>query len=298
MQGDAKISAKVWSHDRSRLGEGIGLDVTTGCLRWFDILDRRRVAQEFGQDVAESTAIAGMPSAGAAIDETREMIFTETGLWIFDRTRGKLGERIASIEADRPDLRSNDGRTHPSGAFWGSTMALDQSTGKGSIYWIFRGEVRRIYSDLTVGNAICFSEDGTQAYFSDTPRGTIWRVATDPDNGLPDGEPALFNQRADDDPGAPDGAVLDCDGYLYSARWGGAEVQVLAPDGGLVRRIATGAPHTTCPAFCGPGLSHIAITTARDGMTADDLAAFPDSGKTFLVDAGCRGRLDPPLRLD
>lgn len=290
--------AIVWSHDRSVLGEGIGLDAMTGRLRWFDILGRRRLSQEFGQDVTEARPIVGMPSAGAAIDATREMIFTETGLWIFDRKTNALGERIAAIEADRPDLRSNDGRTHPCGAFWGSTMALDQSEGKGSIYWVFRGEVRKLYGELTVGNAICFAEDGTYAHFSDTPRGTIWRVATDPATGLPDGEPEVFDQAAPDDPGGPDGAVLDRDGNLYSARWGGAEVKVFSPDGRLVRRIATGAPNTTCPAFCGPGLSYIAISSARDGMSEDELGRWPDAGKTFLFEAGCRGRLDPPLRLD
>ncbi|KQT64102.1 MULTISPECIES: SMP-30/gluconolactonase/LRE family protein [unclassified Aureimonas] len=290
--------AKVWSHDQAVLGEGIGLDAMTGRLRWFDIVGGRRLAQNFDEGVTQALSIAGMPSAGAAIDETREMIFTETGLWIFDRERRALVERIAPIEDDRPDLRSNDGRTHPCGAFWGSTMALDQSKGKGSIYWVFKGEVRRLYTDMTVGNAICFSEDGTYAHFSDTPRGTIWRVATHPETGLPDGEPVVFDQAAPDDPGGPDGAVLDRDGFLYSARWGGAEVQVFSPDGRLIRRIETGAPHTTCPAFCGPGLSYLAITSARDGMSPEALAACPDAGKTFLFDAGCRGKLDPPIRLD
>lgn len=291
-------TAKVWSRDRAVLGEGIGLDGVTGRLRWFDILGRRRMSQDFDKDVTEAMSIAGMPSAGASIDATREMIFTETGLWIFDREKGALTERIAPIEDDHPDLRSNDGRTHPSGAFWGSTMALDQSEGKGSIYWVFKGEVRQLYTDLTVGNAICFAEDGTYAHFSDTPRGTIWRVATHPETGLPDGEPMIFNQAAEDDPGGPDGAVLDRDGRLYSARWGGSEVQVFEPDGRMIRRIATSAPHTTCPAFCGPGLSYLAITSAQDGMSPDDLAACPDAGKTFLFDAGCRGKLDPPIRLD
>lgn len=289
-------TAAVLSGHRCQLGEGIGVDAVTGGLRWFDIVGGAKVEYDFGTKMTTPVALSGMPSAGAAVDEATEMIFRRGGLWLRERRSGAM-RRLAPIEADRPDLRSNDGRTHPSGAFWGSTMALDKAEGAGSIYWFFKGEVRTLYAGLTVGNAICFAADGSYAHFSDTPRGTIWRVATEPSTGLPRGDPRVFHQAGGDDPSGPDGAVLDRDGNLYSARWGGARVDVFGPDGALRRVIATGGPNTTCPAFCGPGLSWIAITTARDELGDAELRRHPDSGRTFLFDAGCRGRLDPPVRL-
>lgn len=287
-------NASVLAGHASVLGEGIGVDPVTGRLRWFDIVGNLRIEYDFDTATAQPVALAGMPSAGAAVDERTEMVFLRTGLWLRDRRSGAL-THLASIEADRPDLRSNDGRTHPSGAFWCSTMALDKTPDAGSIYWFFKGEVRRLYSGLTVGNAICFSADGRTAHFSDTPKGTIWRVITDPATGLPADDPQIFHQAASDDPSGPDGAVLDRDGNLYSARWGGARVDVFGPDGALRRVIGTGGLNTTCPAFCGPNLSWIAITTARDELSEAELARYPDSGRTFLFDAGCRGRLDPPV---
>lgn len=292
------LTSGAWDADTSvcTLGEGIAIDALTGRLRWFDIVGRARVEFDFATARTDRIAFAEMPSAGAAIDAAGEMVFTESGLWRRAFSDGAL-DLLAPIEADRPDLRSNDGRTHPSGAFWCSTMALDKTEGAGSIYWFFRGEVRKLYPGLTVGNAICFAEDGSYAHFSDTPRGTIWKVSTHPGNGLPIGEPEVFHQAPRGDPSGPDGAILDRGGILYSARWGGGRVDVISPEGVVTGCIRTGAPNTTCPAFCGPDLSWLAVTTARDELSPAELAAHPLSGRTFLVDAGCRGRLDPPVRL-
>jgi sugar lactone lactonase YvrE len=291
-----QFEAVVLSEFPADLGEGIAVDPVTGGLRWFDIVGRRKLAYDF---VTKMTTVTGMPemvSAGAAIDADSELVFLQSGLWRRDRVSGSL-ERLARIETDRPELRCNDGRTHPSGAFWCTTMALDKTEGAGSIYWFFKGELRQLYSGLTVGNALCFAEDGSYAHFSDTPTGTIWKVATDPSTGLPNGEPEIFHQTAADDPSGPDGAILDHDGRLYSARWGGARVDILGPDGAPLGSIATDCPNTSCPAFCGPDLSWIAITTARDELDAAELAQHPNSGRTLIVDIGCRGRLDPPVLL-
>ncbi|RYE86396.1 MAG: SMP-30/gluconolactonase/LRE family protein [Hyphomicrobiales bacterium] len=288
--------AGVLSEVAAVLGEGIAVNPMTGALAWFDIPSRKKLTHDFVTNMTTEEPLPEMGSAGAAVDADTEMVFLASGLWRRQRSDGAL-ERLAAIESDRPDLRSNDGRTHPCGAFWCSTMALDKTEGAGSIYWFFKGELRQLYTGLTVGNAICFAEDGSYAHFSDTPRGTIWRVATDPATGLPIGEPEVFHQAVPGDPSGPDGAVLDRDGRLYSARWGGARVDIFDRDATLLGEIATGGPNTTCPAFCGPALSWLAITTARDELSLEELARHPQSGKTFIVDIGCRGRLDPPVRL-
>ena len=288
--------ARVLAEDRSELGEGAAVDPVTGALRWFDINGRRRVEYDFATGRTSAVDLPEMTSAGAAVDERAEMIFTQTGLWLRRRADGGL-EKLVGIEDDRPGMRSNDGRTHPCGAFWCSTMALDKKEGAGAIYWFFKGELRLLYPGLTVGNAICFAADGSYAHFSDTPRGLLWKVATDPATGLPAAEPEVFLRADEGDPSGPDGAVLDGDGLLFSARWGGARVDVIDPAGRTVGAVATGGPNTTCPAFCGPGLSAIAIATARDELDEAQLRRFPDSGRTHFFEAGCRGRLDPPVLL-
>ena len=45
---------------------------------------------------------------------------------------------------------------------------------------------------VTIPNAICFSPDGATAYFTDSSEGILYRVAIDPQNALPIGDPALL----------------------------------------------------------------------------------------------------------
>ncbi len=97
-------------------------------------------------------------------------------------------------------------------------MGKEAEKGLGAIYWFFRGEVRTLFSGLTIPNAIAFSADGTRAIFADSEAGTIWRIATDPATGLPVGDRRVFvNIPASE--GAPDGAVIDEEGLVWNARW-------------------------------------------------------------------------------
>ena len=130
-----------------------------------------------------------MASALAVIDEKRQLIATETGLFIRDRQTGHTTMH-QPIEADNPATRSNDARVHPAGAFWVGTMGKTQK-GAGSIYWYRQGELRKLFSDISITNSICFSPDGRISYFADTGKNIIWRVDTDPETGLPIGEPVV-----------------------------------------------------------------------------------------------------------
>src|SRR3546814_20093999 len=71
-------------------------------------------------------------------------------------------------------------------------MGRRAETGAGSLYWFFRGELRRLFSGISIINSIAFSPDGRAAWFADTALGIIWRIATDPATGLPQGERQVF----------------------------------------------------------------------------------------------------------
>ena len=87
--------------------------------------------------------------------------------------------------------------------------------------------------------------------------------------------------------------MVDADGVLWNARWGGARVDAWSPDGKLIRSIAVPAKQSSCPAFVGPNASRIAVTSAWKGMDAAARAADPEGGKTFLLDVEVRGRFEP-----
>ena len=104
----------------------------------------------------------------------------------------------------------------------------------------------------------------------------------------------LANRRpfaaVDDGEVLPDGLTVDAEGYVWVACWGGAAVRRFAPDGSPAGSVALPTPHITCPAFGGPALDRLFITSAREGLTEAQLAGDPMAGALFVCDPGVTGR--------
>lgn len=237
--------ASVFSDYICQLGEGPSYDPAKDALFWFDIVNGKLLEKPLG-GVLKVHDLGLMASAIAIIDDARQLIATEKGLFVRDVATGKLTLHTP-IEADNPLTRSNDSRVHPCGALWTGTMGKDEEKGAGSIYWFFKGELRRLFSDITVSNSICFSGDGAIAYYTDTATGLLMRVACDPATGLPTGEPKVFVDHRSSK-GYVDGSVVDGDGVLWNAIWGGKAVKAYSPDGTLLREIAMPVTQPSCPA--------------------------------------------------
>ncbi|MFC4727667.1 SMP-30/gluconolactonase/LRE family protein [Coralloluteibacterium thermophilus] len=287
--------AEVFSGVACELGEGPHASPPLGRLFWFDILGRRLHEQGFDGGGARSHALPFMASAMATVDADRQLLAAEDGLYLREVADGRLTLH-RPLEADRPDTRSNDARTHPSGAFWVSTIGRDAEPGRAAVYWYRAGELRRLYAGLTIPNAIAFSADGGTGYLADGGEGTIWRIPLDPATGLPSGDRRLFHRAGGDD-GAPDGAVVDADGLLWNARYGAGRIDAFDGEGRRVRSVALPARQATCPAFAGADAGMLVATTAWQGMDAAARAAEPAAGMTFRLPFRVRGRFDPPVRI-
>lgn len=293
MSGDPAVT--VFSGVSCHLGEGPTYDPVEGALYWFDILGRRLLRQAATGEQPAVQDLPEMASAIAAVDAERQLLVTETGLHLRDRRTGRLTPHVA-IEADVVATRSNDSRTHPSGAFWIGTMGKKAERGAGAIYWYRAGELRTLYPGITIPNSICFSPGGDVAYFTDTTEGVLWRVDCDPATGLPRGEPKTFVDRRGVK-GGIDGSVTDSDGVLWNAVWGIGRLDAYTPDGRLLRSYDLPARQTTCPAFFGPAADRIVVTSAREGLDAAALAADPQAGMTFILDVPVKGKHDPAVML-
>lgn len=276
------------------LGEGPGYDPLTSTVWWFDIVTGRLFEKPLAGGDARIHTLGQMASALAVIDEKRQLIATETGLFVRDRQTGHTTMH-QPIEAANPATRSNDARVHPAGAFWIGTMGKKHEKGAGSIYWYRQGELRKLFSDISIPNSISFSPEGRIAYFADTAKNIIWRVATDPDTGLPIGEPVLFYQHREK--GGVDGSVVDGDGNLWNACWGRSSIDVYDPSGRRIRSIEMPVRQPSCPAFVGEDSANLIITTAYQDMTDKMRQSDPDAGKVFLIETAGKGRLDPTVRL-
>ena len=263
------------------LGEGPLWHPERGALFWFDILGKRMLSGD-----GRAWALPEMASAAGWIDRETLLIATETGLHRFEIETGAR-ERLAPLEADRPETRSNDGRADPMGGFWIGTMGKAAEPGAGAIYRYHKGALERLHGGISIPNAIAFAPDGRRAYFADTPTQRILTQPLDAE-GWPDGPAEVFADLAAEGL-FPDGAVTDAGGALWAAFWGAGRVARFTPEGRIERSFALPAAQTTCPAFGGPNLAVLYVTSARGGLAAPGEA----DGMTFALDPGARGRPEP-----
>jgi sugar lactone lactonase YvrE len=274
------------------LGEGALWHPQRNQLFWFDIFGKRLLT--IGPDGPADWHFDQMVSAAGWVDRDTLLIASDTALLRFDIPTG-THKIVVALEADNPVTRSNDGRADRQGGFWIGTMGRAAQAGKGAIYRLYKGELRLLFSNLTIPNAICFSPDGRRAHFTDTRTQIIQRVTLDAD-GWPNAAPEPFIDLREVDE-SPDGAVVDADGNLYVALWGAGQIAVFDRHGARIRSIAFAASQLTCPAFGGADLDQIFCTSAIQGMAPADLARSPDAGKTFVAAAGARGLPEPRVIL-
>jgi sugar lactone lactonase YvrE len=289
-----EVLTSVVSAERCHLGEGPTYDAATDTAWWFDIRERRLFEYRFADARTVIHALPKMASALARIDRARQLILTEDGLYVRQISDGRM-ELFVALEADNPMTRSNDARVHPSGTFWLGTMGRRAEKGAGAIYALHRGRITRLYREITIPNAICFSPDGDIGYFADTGANILYRVPLDVSTGLPIGEPVAFIKHRG--VGGIDGAIVDADGLIWNARWGGGCIDIYDPAGRRLRSLRVPAKQSSCPAFVGRDFSRVLVTSAWQDMDEAQRAADPEHGKTFLLDAAARGRAEPDVRL-
>jgi len=288
------VRVTVLSAERCHLGEGPTYDATTDTAWWLDILEGRLFEAGIASGRVTVHALGRMASALARIDAERQLIVAEDGLYI-RRVAGGGMALFTALEADNPVTRSNDARVHPSGTLWLGTMGRKAEPRAGAIYALHRGRLARLYPDITIPNAICFSPDGTIGYFADTGANTMYRVPLDPATGLPAGDPKPFIRHRG--VGGIDGAVVDADGLIWNARWGGGCVDIYDANGARQRSLRVPARQSSCPAFVGRDLSRLLVTSAWQGMDEGERSGDPEHGRTFVLDAAARGRAEVDVKL-
>ncbi|RYG92666.1 SMP-30/gluconolactonase/LRE family protein [Loktanella sp. IMCC34160] len=251
----------IYDATNCTLGEGPLWHPERKELFWFDILGKR--LHRKGQHWQFDTYV----SAAGWVDRDRLMVASARDLFLFNVETGETERSLCPLEADNPVTRSNDGRADPQGGFWIGTMGIKAERGAGAIWRYYRGELRRLFPDITISNAICFAPDGATAYFTDTPTRQIMRVALDAD-GWPKGTPEvhidLTRERLN-----PDGAVVDAAGNLWNAQWGASRVACYDPTGRFQKAVGFDGLQTSCPAFGGDDLTTLFCTTAAEGLNGD-----------------------------
>jgi sugar lactone lactonase YvrE len=147
-----------------------------------------------------------------------------------------------------------------------------------------------ILDDSTIANGLAFDATGRAMYWVDGGRRQIFRFDYSDDGAATNRRVFQADGTA---PGRPDGGAVDAEGCYWSARWMGGCVARFTPDGRLDRLIEVPASRVTMCAFGGADYRTLFITTAHEGMSAEERVAEPHAGDIFAIELDVAGLLEP-----
>jgi len=272
---------------RAELGEGPAWDARRGLLLWVDIHAGR--LHTFDPASGADTCLELGEPIGCAVP-TRHgdlLLALRSGVWTLHRSTAT--RTLLAVPEQTPGNRFNDGKCDPAGRFLVGTMDDAEQNASGSLYSIAPdGRFQTLLSNLRISNGLTWSPDYRTFYFIDTPTRLVMAYDYDLDTGsLARPRPVVH---IPPELGWPDGMTSDQEGTLWIALWGGARVTRWNPARGrLIASYSLPALNVTSCVFGGPALSDLYITSARKGMTPDQLAAYPLSGGLFCLQTDTRG---------
>ena len=282
------LDAEVIHNTQATLGEGPFWHTSEQRVYWVDIEGQALHRWHPATDAHESFAMPAMVGAAVPVIGGGLLLALADGLAEFDPATEALIYRHRLL-ADTPKLRANDGKCDAAGRFWVGSMHLDLKPNVGTLYRV-DGDytVTPHVHDLTISNGLAWTADARTLYFIDTPTQTVKAYSFDLDAGtLGAGQTVVT---IPDDAGGPDGMCIDDEGMLWVAHWGGACVRRWNPHTGEhLATINVPAPHVTSCAFGGTHLDTLYITTARSGLSPEQVAAHPQSGALFACRPGVTG---------
>lgn len=251
-----------------------------GGLRWVDMLDGDVMSLDSDgsiqrRHIDDIAAIVRPRRGGGAI------LGIERGFALEhpDGTITRLGDLWSG-----GDVRMNEGGCDPDGRFYCGSMAYDKRPGGGSLYRLDpTGEVTVVLAGVTISNGLDWSPDNSVAYYIDTMTFEVSIFDYDTERGLTGRRTFV---EFDPDGGGPDGLVVDSDGGVWVALFGGSAVHRYTADGALDEIIEVEARQVTACTFGGPDLDRLYITTSRENLEPDD---DPLAGSLFTAMPGVTG---------
>jgi sugar lactone lactonase YvrE len=205
----------------------------------------------------------------------------------------KVKTKIVTPPKLNENQRLNDGKCDPSGRLWVGSMNLDQKPKQAHLFRMDKeGTVKVMLDSISISNGIAWTKDGKRMFYIDTPTRKVMAYDFDLASGEISNPKVLV--QIPDSLGWPDGMTLDENDNLWIGMWGGFCVTAWsAKDGSFLGKVSVPVPNVTSCAFGGKAFDILYITTARQGLRQEKLAAFPESGDLFKAEVGVKGRQMP-----
>ncbi len=268
------------------LGEGVNWDPEEQLLWWVDILGKMLFCGNPANGHIKSWPQDQEIGAALPAPNRKRALVMRDHVDLFDPSSGE--RHLFWKGEELPTNRFNDAGTDRLGNLWITSMDFDATAPTGALWRVTpQGKGRRVITGYPCLNGPVFSPDNLTLYMGDTMNGRVLAYDHDPATG------DLTNERVFVDLGAfgglSDGMAIDVEGCLWLSRVTAGRITRYAPDGSALATIAVPVPMVTSCTFGGVDMSTLYMTTARIIMDDIDLAAYPDSGAVFAVEAGVKG---------
>ena len=290
--------AELYIDCKSKLGEGVTWDDENQILYWLDIpMPSKLYKHSLENNSTLEFEMPEMITAMAIRPNSHVLIASHHGINNFN-TEDKSFSKILDLEPEKPFNRCNDGAADFMGNFWVGTMEnniapdgsdIEISKKSGSIYSIDKSfNITNHVNDIGISNTFTWSPNNEKFYFTDTLTGIIDVYDYDFNQNK------ISNKRefAKFERGFPDGSTVDSEGFLWSCRWSGSCVARFDPNGKLDTVVELPVPNVTSCTFGGSDLKTLFITTARMGMTEEELNNNPLAGSVFAYNSSVKGKPD------
>lgn len=283
---DANAAICVWPIG-AELGEGPLWIGAERALLFVDIKGRRIHRLDEGSGDRRSWPAPEPIGFIAPIEDGGFICGLKSGLYRFDPGSGAFEPHLCGFEPAGLGNRLNDGFVDPAGRLWFGSMHDAEVASSGALYRLDAGPaVHRCDDGYRVTNGPATSPDGRVLYHVDTVGRTIWAFDLDDHGGL--SGKRVFTRIVRPD-AYPDGLAVDVEGCVWVALFGGWGVERYDSGGRLIGRIELPCANVTKPAFGGPELKTLYLTTAWVGLSPDARGEQPLAGGLFRVETDVAG---------
>lgn len=263
------------------VGEGPVIDHRTGRLCWVDIVEGILYENDLTdgrQTVTQLGTLVGAAAPRERAEGFAVAVADGFGYWASRQLA------ITDPVLPEPHRRMNDAKCDSRGRMWAGSTHMQFVPGAGALHrWDGGPSSMTMAAGLTLPNGLGWHQEDTIMYVIDSMNHDLLSASFHPDEG----EIGKLSTLCKIDPGLPDGLAVDLDGSIWVAVWGGAQVRRLDHMGELIGIIPMPVSQPASCAFGADGTLY--ITSARNGLSPQDLASQPHAGSVFALQTNTLG---------
>lgn len=282
------VSFTVTSRLRHEVGECPTWDELHQILLWTSITEGRIHSLTLSTGRKRDWQFAGPVGSFGLCRTGRFVVALRDVVVLFDPATGR-SETLATVKHAVAQMRFNDGKVGPDGAFWVGSM--DDRPTKEPIARLYRidaaGHAEVVVEGLQIANGLAWDAAGTTMYFSDSRGPWVDAFDFDPATGHTSHRRRFATLSTET--GRPDGGTCDSENCYWSAGPSASRLNRFSPQGALLSSIDMPNFRPTMPCFGGPDYGTLYVTSLTQGLAKELVEQHPLAGTLLAFDAGAKG---------